>query len=88
MIINNIWAINGSIFDKWNFGISTSDFNPFGTRIKYFFNEKISNMHNRIPTLKNIMSELKPGDRFYTPSKNIDYAFSKAIKYNSSGLKN
>tara|TARA_B100000780_G_scaffold273647_1_gene237518 strand:- start:43 stop:1044 length:1002 start_codon:yes stop_codon:yes gene_type:complete len=45
--------------------------------------EKVINEKN-----KNIMSELKPGDRFYTPSKNIDYAFSKAIKYNSFGLKN
>ena len=33
------------------------------------------------------MTDLKPGDRFNTPSKNIDYAFSKRIKYNAFGLK-
>ena len=44
--------------------------------------EKVINEKN-----KNILKELKPGDRFYTPSKNIDYAFSKKIKYNSLGLK-
>ena len=44
--------------------------------------EKVINEKN-----KNIMTDLKPGDRFYTPSKNIDYTFSKIIKYNSLGLK-
>ena len=44
--------------------------------------EKVINEKN-----KNIMTELIPGDRFYTPSKHVDHAFSKKIKYNSLGLK-
>jgi len=43
--------------------------------------EKVINKNN-----KNIIDKIRPGERFYTPSKNIDYAFSKKIKYNSMGL--
>ena len=36
---------------------------------------------------KNIISDLKVGDRFYSPIKNLENAKNKRIKYNSKGLK-
>lgn len=36
---------------------------------------------------QNIISNLKAGDRFYSPIKNLESAKNKRIKYNSSGLK-
>ena len=45
--------------------------------------EKVINKNN-----KNIIDKIKPGERFYTPSKKLDDSLSKKIKYNSMGFKN
>lgn len=37
---------------------------------------------------KNIINKLKPGDRFFTPQKNLENQFSKKTKFNIFGKKN
>ena len=43
--------------------------------------EKIINQKNQ-----NIINKIRPGDRLYTPLKNLDTSMSKKIKFTSMGL--
>ena len=36
---------------------------------------------------KNIIKDIKPGDRFYTPAKYLELSRSTKIRYSSEGLK-
>ena len=36
---------------------------------------------------KNIISQIKPGDRFFTPMEKIENSRSKRVRYSSKGIK-
>ena len=36
---------------------------------------------------KNIISQIKPGDRFFTPIEKIENSRSKRVRYSSKGIK-
>ena len=69
---------------KNKFGISNFKNIVFLGHSKAF--SKMQEINNKL-NIKDIISELNPGDRFYTPNNKLELALSKKIIYKSEGIK-